>query len=138
MGLSAKSKQTVFESKTITLNATGTVATGGTLSNPGLNPTITITTTKKLKLATFFAYSLTGQDFEKISTGYSDGTNQNCIDQFDVSLSSRTNCIVIAGTPTNGIRGLITAINNNSFDITFTIDAVVAENITCQMNLIEQ
>ena len=46
-----------FESKTFVLSADGTSIvgsdTGITLSNPGANPTITIPTTKRLKLARF-------------------------------------------------------------------------------------
>src|SRR3972149_8323041 len=43
----------ISESGTFTLLSNGLAATGGTLINPGNNPTIRISTTKKLKLVHF-------------------------------------------------------------------------------------
>ncbi len=118
-----------FESGTFTLSANGLTATGGTLINPGANPTLRITTTKKLKLwhgRTFETGNLNNND-----DGRSDGIIQN-------SGGNTINCISVddSGLPANGWTGLITAIADTSFDITFTqIGAGLA--ITGQMHLIE-
>ena len=124
-----------FESKTFVLSADGISITGSdagiTLSNPGANPTITISTTKRLKLGFFH---ITGGG--RYSIGKSDGTLHNSIGVGSTNtLGSQTKCIDIASGG-NGWTGLISAINATTFDITFTqVGSGLA--ITGQMQLIE-
>ena len=112
---------TDFESGTFTLSADGTAATGGTLINPGANPTLRITTAKRLKLwygnIAFLSLINIGSD------GRSDGVINNNLNRKsdDGTLENdQINCINVQDAGGNGWTGLITAINDTSFDITFT------------------
>jgi len=103
-----------------------------TISN---NPVwiLTIPTAKKLKLG--FLKSSNDDGFGIGTSGISNGVIQNMYNGID-----NTNCINIrSGTfpDLDGWEGLITLINNNSFDITFT-KFFAGLDITGQLHLIEQ
>lgn len=111
--------ETNIENGTFTLSADGMSATGGVLVNPGTNPKLKITTTKKLKL-------WQGLVFKTVSTtvysdGRSDGIIQNCTANKPVSVVNVdiNNCINVEDGTGNAWVGLITSIRDTEFDITF-------------------
>lgn len=121
-----------IESGIFTLNGAGTVATGGVLTNPGVTPTLTITTIKKLKLWHGVVFQTLAP--ENNSRGISDSVIQNCTRTDVVSQPSppappgiidtrsvvdNSNCINVSLSGNNWL-GLITAISDNSYSITFT------------------
>ena len=107
-----------------TLNAAGTVATGGVLTNPGANPTLTIPTTNKLRLAHFHTRD-TGL-FLISSIGKDDLLLRDCVYSLatdgsysDIDNSIRIGFATLVSFP-NGWTGRITAIGATSYAITFT------------------
>ena len=109
---------TDFESGTFTLSADGTAATGGTLINPGANPTLRIPTAKRLKLWQGLTFVPLSSIF---SSGISDGLIQNCSGLLDGNNSNydTENCIS-NNDGINGWTGLISNIQATEFDIIFT------------------
>jgi len=113
-----------IESGVFTLSEDGLTATGGTLTNPGANPTLRISTTKKLKLWQGLVFGGGTPTYSTFFTkGISDGINENIHGNQGAlgSYSRITFCIDIANAGDNGWKGNISAISDNYYDITFII-----------------
>src|SRR3972149_7682555 len=121
-----------IESGYFTLNFDGTAATGGVLINPGINPTLVITTLKRLKLWHGTAIGVDAQ----YSIGTTDGVNTNCVvsaDQGNNIFVDTTNCIYFADAA-NGWRGTlsISDIPDSSYKIIFFQTGFQGLSLTCQ------
>lgn len=111
-----------IEDGSFTLNAAGTVGTGGVLTNPGPNPTLTITTIHQPKLVHTMCY------VTQLSSGYSDG--RGVAGSLNVCTGGRVNgaagssaseAINISNViPADGWTGIVSAFTATSFSITFT------------------
>lgn len=108
----------MVKSGSFTLSADGLTATGGVLTNPGANPTLTITTTSKIKLAHINVSGTSFGSYGKDDGVLADSINSN-INGVGSNLSNSIN-VGLSGKVANGWTGKITQINQTSFNITFT------------------
>lgn len=106
-----------------TLNAAGTVATGGVLSNPGSTPTLLITINKAAKLVHFDCYNSGFSVHTNVgSYGKDDKNKQDCVYFNDRPLvaADHSNSIIVVNNAGNGWNGKITALNPTTFRVSFS------------------
>lgn len=112
-----------IEEGEFTLAADGMSATGGVLVNPGPNPSLQITSIKQLKLLFMQGY-ITGNSSGGFSYGQATGAIQFCNGKGVDGNASGSNPTFFIGVQDligpDGWSGVLSAINADSFVITFT------------------
>lgn len=107
------------ESGLFTLAANGLSCTGGTIGGTGSNPTITINTTKQVKLAHFNCWY---DDNSRFSYGKDDGVRADCVfasSNGAIKSNSIKSIEVLNSTVINGWVGSISVINPTTFVLAF-------------------
>lgn len=114
-----------IEIGTFTINSTGTIATGGVLTNPGNTPTLTITTVHQMKFLYLYFYETVSPGTSVYSDGRSNGPTLNICTGTKVNgqIGSDPNTVlnIQSGLPLfNGWIGTVSAITPTSYSILFS------------------
>ena len=130
-----------FESKTFTLSADGMSATGGVLSDAGVSPTLTISTTRELKLAHVHGQGISVMDVYAESLGVGNVGLNNCLGggSLNGNFCIHVQVGVAFGDGNGAWQGYISAIRATEFDIIFSRPIGFGGiSLTGQLHLIEQ